>query len=681
MSKKDKSAKEFIEEINQKEYSGELIEELLETTKKEKHISQVSEALELNDFEVLGLIHDLINEGTNIIVKQYDDGFHVLNQGDQVDTDVSTYSFATDKSNEFKFMAISDTRLGSKSQQLAILNDIYRKAQEMEIKNVILCGNISAGLKPMTDTESNFIDDSQAQIDYIVNNYPKYEGIKTYFISGKLDDKHISKNNINIGKRISDAREDMIYLGEDICDISIDRAKMHVMNSKLTKTYTASYRTQQTVDAYRSEDKPDILLYGGLMQMEKYTHRGVNCIAVPSVCATDNEMKTKRFANTIGAWYVTVKTDEKGLLSEVTAIDSPYYVSNKKDYKGTSVSISTTSKLIPDLDTASIEAALKSYKYVRNDMSIDAYMQKFHISYKELQGLLYIWDMCGKKVDIVPSGKDMVFKKNIVKKASYCKKTMESLNETELLVVSDTHFGNIHNQVHLLNELYQEAYNRGITTVLHVGDLTDGSYPNRPENPRQQFLHGFDQQVGYVVDMYPEIDGMTTYYILGSHDETHYKNGQATVDFWVDKCRKDMKFLGQDTGEIKLNKVKYVLDHPGGGSAQSLSYKPQKRIEILESHNKPKILLIGHYHKSYHFVYRNIQCIEVPSLCAKTQFQQKQGLSNIVGGYFIKVYSDKKGNVQYFEPEEILYEPKDFWDEAGKDKRKVKKLKISQGIY
>ena len=678
MSKRKEKSKKIVE---QEKYSKNLIEDFLELIKKEKNIREVSETLELNDFEVLGLVHDLINDGINIIVKQYDDGFHLLNQGDKVDTDISTYSFATDKSNEFKFVAISDTRLGSKSQQLAILNDIYRKAQEMGICNVILCGNISAGLKPMIDTESNFIDDSKAQIDYIVNNYPRYEGITTYFISGKLDDKHIQKNNINIGKRISDARDDIVYLGEDICDISIDRVKMQVINSKLTKTYTASYRTQQTVDAYRSEDKPDILLYGGLLQMEKYQHRGVNCIAVPSVCATDNEMKSKRFANTIGAWYITVKTDEKGLLSEVTALDSPYYVSNKKDYAGTNVSIGTKSKLIPDLDTASIEAALKSYKYVRNGMSIDTYMQKFHISYKELQGLLYIWEMCGKKVDIVPSGKDMVFKKNIVKRASYNKKGLEDLTEREILVVSDTHFGNVHNQLHLLNELYKEAYNRGVTTVLHVGDLTDGNYPNRPENPRQQFLHGFDEQVGYVVDMYPEIEGMTTYYILGSHDETHYKNGQSTVDFWVDKCRKDMKFLGQDTGEIKIEKVKYVLDHPGGGSAQALSYKPQKRIEILESHNKPKILLIGHYHKSYHFVYRNVQCVEVPSLCTKTQFQQKQGLLNVVGGYFIKVYSDQKGNVQYFEPEEIIYEPKDFWDEAGKDKRKVKKLKISQGIY
>ena len=34
-------------------------------------------------------------------------------------------------------------------------------------------------------------------------------------------------------------------------------------------------------------------------------------------------------------------------------------------------------------------------------MSIDAYMAKFGLNYKELQGLLYIWDMCGKKVELV----------------------------------------------------------------------------------------------------------------------------------------------------------------------------------------------------------------------------------------------------------------------------------------
>lgn len=663
------------ENSNAMEYSKELIDKFLELIKKERHISVISNTLQLTDFEVLGLAHDLIESGMNIIVKQYDDGFHLLNQGDIIDKEISTYSFETDDLNEFKFVAISDTRLGSKSQQLSILNDIYKKAKEQGISNVILCGNISAGLKPMADTESNFIYDTQAQIDYIINNYPKYDGIKTYFISGRLDDKHISSNNINIGKRISDSRSDLIYLGEDVCDINIDRVKMQVMNSKLSKTYTSSYRTQQTLDAYRSEDKPDILLYGGLLQMEKYTYRDVKCISIPSVCATDKEMKTKRYSNTIGAWYVTVKTNEKGLLESVNAINSPYYMSNKGDYQNHKFNVNMNNTK-PNLDTASVETALKCLKYVKNGMSIDTFMSKFNISYKELQGLLYIWEMCGKEVEIVLDNGEAVFKKNINKKPSFNKTNFDELTCTEVLVISDTHFGSIHNQLHLLNQLYREAYNRNISVALHVGDLTDGNYLNRQESPRQQFLHGFDEQVGYVVDMYPKVDGIKTYYILGSHDESHYRNGQSTVDYWVDRCRRDMKSIGQDTGELVINNVKFVLDHPGGGSSQALSYKPQKRIEILESHNKPNVLLIGHYHKSYAFSYRNVQCVEVPALCTKTQFQQKQGLINSVGGYFLTVYSDSKGNVQYFEPEEVIYRQSDFWDEAGKDKSKVKKLVI-----
>ena len=83
---------------------------------------------------------------------------------------------------------------------------------------------------------------------------------------------------------------------------------------------------------------------------------------------------------------------------------------------------------------------------------------------------------------------------------------------------------------------------------------------------------------------------ITTYYILGSHDETHYKNGGATVNEWVSRCRDDMIYLGQDTAVTNINGIKFVMDHPGGGSSQSLSYKPQKRIEILESGHKPKVL-------------------------------------------------------------------------------------------
>jgi len=324
------------------------------------------------------------------------------------------------------------------------------------------------------------------------------------------------------------------------------------------------------------------------------------------------------------------------------------------------------------------------YKYIKNDMPVETFMSKFNINNSELNGIVELCKLYGKNVEIeTDAANNLVFKKNITKQIPTSKLSIDDpkLTHTQVCVVSDTHFGNIHQQLHLLNEIYQEAYNRGIKTVLHVGDVVDGSYQNRPESPRQQFLHGFDEQAGYFVDMYPEIDGITTYYILGSHDETHYKNGQATLDKWVSRCRNDMVYLGQDTGEIYLNNTKTVLDHPGGGSAQAFSYAAQKRIESLESHQKPKLLLIGHYHKSYAFSYRNVFCIQVPCLCGKTQFQQKQGLLNSVGAYFLDIYSDQDGNIQYIEPEEILFGEEDMWDEAGKDSKRVKKLVISNGKY
>ncbi len=327
----------------------------------------------------------------------------------------------------------------------------------------------------------------------------------------------------------------------------------------------------------------------------------------------------------------------------------------------------------------------KIYRYIKNDMPVETFMAKFNVNQSELNGILELCRLYRKDVCLEMVDGTLVFKKNYIKGVTPAKLDINSprLNHNQICVVSDTHLGNNLQQLHLLNEIYQEAYNRGITTVLHVGDLVDGNYTNRAENPRLLFLHNFDEQVNYAVEMYPEVSGIKTYYILGSHDETHYKNGGATINNFIAHSdrKNDMIYLGQDFGRFYLDKVEYDLDHPGGGKNVSVSYALQKRVEVLESHHKPQVLLVGHYHGSYHMNYRNVEAIMVPALCGKTQFQQKKGLWNDVGAYFLDVYSDERGNIVYFEAEEVLFDKKDMWDEAGKDKNKVKKLTIKDTIY
>ena len=315
-------------------YGKKEINLFLKLVEKENALSNICKRMDLNPYEVLGLANYLKSIGLNIVIKKTYNDIFMVNMGDLEYHEKTIHNFTTDDSNEFKFIVISDTRLGSKSQQLSILNDIYKKGHNMGYNTVFLCGNISAGLYPITDTyaDTNFVFDTQSQIAYIVENYPYIYDMKTYFITGKLDEKHQKQNKINIGKRISDLRSDMVYLGENSCNVFIDKVVMQLLNTKLNKTYTVSYRTQQQIDSYRSEDKPDILLYGGILQNEKYRHRSVKALSIPSVCATTKEMNDKRYANTIGAWYVTIKTNEKGYLEDWSTTWSPYYVTSKDEY-------------------------------------------------------------------------------------------------------------------------------------------------------------------------------------------------------------------------------------------------------------------------------------------------------------------------------------------------------------
>ncbi len=317
------------------EKKDELREKLLELIKKESSLEKVCEMLELNEYEALALVKYIQDSGINIVVNARDDDIYMINRGDFELEDNKPYEFHTDKNNEFKFVAIADTRFGSKYQQLSILNDIYEKADELGYKNVFLCGNISNGLYDISNmySETSFLDDTQRQIDYILENYPKIDGMKTYLVNGKTDSKHLKKNITSIGKKLAEGRDDFVYLGNLSANVKIDNVNMQILAPNLSKTYTVSYRPQQQIDSYRSEDKPDILLMGGYLQMEKFTYRGVTEISVPSVCATTPKMNDRRYSNTVGAWYVTVETDLKGNLLSVNAMSSPYYLTKKDDYK------------------------------------------------------------------------------------------------------------------------------------------------------------------------------------------------------------------------------------------------------------------------------------------------------------------------------------------------------------
>lgn len=313
----------------------ELIEDLKELTQTKTSIKELKEELQISEEQILGLISILKSTGVNIVMIKEAEDIYLLNQGEREYKQDYKYYFKTNDENKIKFLILSDLRLGSKFAQQSILNELYSHAYDEGIRNVLIIGNITEGLYNMSDNmiQTLVATSSTSQIEYVAKHFPYIENMTTFFITGKKDRTHLSKNKIDIGKQISSLRKDLIYIGNGRCDINVDNVKILATARNQRKTYTQSYRTQKMIDAMRSEDKPDMILYGGLLQSEKFVYRDVKVLTIPSVCASTWEMEDKEYSNTVGGWILEISTDKKGNLKSYKACSDIYYQTIENDYE------------------------------------------------------------------------------------------------------------------------------------------------------------------------------------------------------------------------------------------------------------------------------------------------------------------------------------------------------------
>lgn len=207
-------------------------------------------------------------------------------------------------------------------------------------------------------------------------------------------------------------------------------------------------------------------------------------------------------------------------------------------------------------------------------------------------------------------------------------------------VVSDTHMGSIYEALDELHKFYEYCEEEGLDTVFHVGDISDGWYTNRPAQIKELHAVGFTEQLDHIVDNYPHIEGIETYFITGNHDKTHMRNGFANIGVLIDRLRPDMTYLGHNYARISLSdKVDLSLIHPTDGSSQTLSLKLQKVVDKNEK-RKADIMLMGHYHKSVGAKYKGSYAYLVPSFQHQTGFMEDNNLVSDVAGmiFTVKLY-------------------------------------------
>lgn len=221
--------------------------------------------------------------------------------------------------------------------------------------------------------------------------------------------------------------------------------------------------------------------------------------------------------------------------------------------------------------------------------------------------------------------------------------------------VTDNHLGSRYERLDVLKALYDIYEEEGVKVVYNAGNMIDG---DARFNKYDVHKHGLEDQVNYLIEVYPQKKGMETHFITGDDHEGWYTQregvnvGRFIQDRAIQSGRKDLTFLGHMEHDVIIQKpdgqCKIRVLHPGGGSSYAYSYTAQKIVESYTSGEKPNVLLIGHYHKSLYAYIRGVHCVEGGCTMDQSPFMRKKRLDAHVGGWIIEMKVNKAGAVVQF---------------------------------
>ena len=211
--------------------------------------------------------------------------------------------------HEFTIGIIGDTHLCDKECALDELHDFYDKCNDAGVKHVVHAGDLVAGLavyKGMTfDLCAHGFSD---QTKYVVENYPKIEGITTHVISGNHDLSFKQIAGANIVEAISEKRSDINWIGDYAGTININGVSIGCQHGAGSSTVQISYKMQKYIDRMGGGHKPQIFVLGHYHSTMSLFYRNIHCY-LPGCWQKPNDFSIRLgLPNLIGGYISHIKT-------------------------------------------------------------------------------------------------------------------------------------------------------------------------------------------------------------------------------------------------------------------------------------------------------------------------------------------------------------------------------------
>lgn len=291
----------------------EIINKIKYLINKKKTLKEICEELELKDYEVIGLVELMKQDGELL---DYVNGEVIKLKKPIQNNDI--YELPNNMEH-LKLLLISDTHLCSKYDRLDILNYLYDKAEDRDIKYVLHCGDVLDGLyvnRPQHIYELRCVGFDE-HLDYVVNKYPHFSG-KTFFIGGNHMDTYFKNGGSDMGKAISREREDLVYLNPDTADLKIGKVGIHMHHGGGGRSYSLSYKLQRYVETLPQDKKIDIVMQGHFHNAMYMYYMGKHCFQVGALEDETPFSRSMGFKNEKSCYWVDIDFDDKGNIYSIT---------------------------------------------------------------------------------------------------------------------------------------------------------------------------------------------------------------------------------------------------------------------------------------------------------------------------------------------------------------------------
>ena len=277
--------------------------------------------------------------------------FSVSKEPAQLERSKKRHNVTSTAAGEYRFGVISDTHYGSKYAREDVVNDLYDWYAKEGITQVYHCGN-------WIDGQSHFnrydllpeAHGMQAQLDLMVERYPRKPKITTMYVAGDDHEGWYSqREGIDIGKALEDTargagREDLVYIGYKEAFITLSHAKtckharMLVDHPGGGSAYADSYAAQKRIEAAQPGEKPGVWLFGHWHKIGYFRPRGVHVLLAGCTKDLDPFGRKKGLRYDVGGSIIEMRQDSGGAIVEFTPRIRAYY--DRGYHEGTAFSMS-----------------------------------------------------------------------------------------------------------------------------------------------------------------------------------------------------------------------------------------------------------------------------------------------------------------------------------------------------